>query len=390
MRILSIRGSFAPYSRFLILSTFWLLMQLMLLYQFGIVKVFEAHKYIEQANYFIQHGTYTTKNFLFYSTEILLIAGSLKLAGTYWMVIGVQLIFNALSTLCFYNTILWLTRRNNVAFFFTLAFIWMFYYQLYNVHLFTESLYFSFSVLFFNWLAFFSTRSFPSLSKLLLVLVVLYFTRPVGIYFLPATFVFYTLRFFPQHSLRIFLSAGILLLILFTFLLDGAMSSGGEFDFLLPYTEGHIICGVPSGKFYAFATPVNKNSVGGLVFLFWHNTGLFFLLFFQRLLAFFGVIRSYYSLPHNVFIAGYFYSLYFFSLLGIKKMWAMHKPAISFLLTIIFLTALTSGLSCDEWHNRFIYAVFPFFMMLGSFAFATKETDANKKAVSDETAFKSR
>lgn len=372
MRLNVSANSFLLSTRFHVvtLAVAWIALHLVLFLHFGIVTKFEAHKYIEEADYLLREGQYSTPNFRFYSVQILLLAACQKLGAGYWVPVAVQLFFNAASTACFYKLVLRFTGQKPVAFFFTLAFLGMFYYQLYNVHLFTESLYFSFSLLFFYRLCSFSRVGPLLFVEVLLWLLLLYFTRPVGIYFLPAAFLFLTLKFFRQRASLILATAGFVLICVFVLLLNRSMGAGGEFDFLLPYTEGQVICGVPSSH-HELAVPANKNSVQGLAHLITHYPGVFFPLFAKRLLAFFGVVRSYYSLPHNVFIAVYFGSLYVLSFAGVKKHFRRWKPEVYFALALIFFTALTSGLSCDEWHNRFLYAVFPFLMLLGSLAFAT-------------------
>jgi len=373
-----------PKTHATILLLAWCLLHLVLLFHFGIVTGFESRKYIEQADNLLRHGTYTSPNFLFYSTEILLVTASKKLQTGYWIVVAVQLLFNLASTYAFYKIVAKFTKRATVACFFTLTFIAMFYYQLYNVSLFTESLYFSFSVLFFYRLLTFQKLRVWQWLQILLLLTLLYFTRPVGLFFIPATFTFLVLKFFRKKARLIFFVAGFAILG-FLFLLNNSMSAGGEFDFLLPYTEGQIICGVPSGTRYSLVIPVEKNTVQGLFYLIIHYPALFFSLFFKRLLAFFGVVRPYYSLSHNLFAAFFFYSLYMLVAISIRKWLAVGRPAIFFLLMMIVLTALATGLSCDEWHGRFIYAVFPFLMMLASLAFKRSKDNKSDSSKSNET-----
>lgn len=348
----------------------WVVLHLFLFFRFGIVTDFEANKYIERANNLVERGSYPTDNFIFYSTEILLIAAMKILRLGNGAVIAVQMTCNALSCYYFYRLVQGFTKQNKAPFYFTLAFIGMFFYQLYNVFLFTESLYFSFSVLFFYRLVRFSTFGFVQFIEVLLWLILLCFTRPVGLFFLPSAFVFIVFKFYRAQAAVLLLTAGVMVGVAFFVLTNYSMQSGEEYDYLLRFTDGYVICGIPSMPAKLLHLPVKENSVYGLAYLMIHYPGFFFSLLFQRLLFFFTAVRRYYSLPHNLFVAGYFCTLYVFAAWGIKKLFRVYIAEMLFMFLLIFFTALIVGLSCDEWHSRFLYTVFPFLMLLATFAFA--------------------
>jgi hypothetical protein len=154
------------------------------------------------------------------------------------------------------------------------------------------------------------------------------------------------------------------------------LGSGGEFDFLLPYQQEIIICGVPTISVpHHIQIPVQKNSIQGLLYVVVEHFSLFFYLSIKRLSAFFGISRGYYSLFHNVFASAYFYFIYLVILFGIKNLLKRNKAEVWFLITNIFLMAVTVMLSCDEWHNRFILSVLPFILLLGVISIS----NSNKK-----------
>lgn len=243
----------------------------------------------------------------------------------------------------------------------------MFYYQSYNVHLFTESVFFSFSILFSFYLFSVKKLTVTFTAFLLAALAFLSFTRPTGILFIPATIFFLIFRFGRRKALFIFCTTTVVGLIAFYFLLNAALGSGGEFDFLLPYIEEHIICGVPTVQQpNNLRLPVNKNSVEGLWHVMTNNSSLFLRLAKERFLAFWGVQRQFFSVGHNLFVALYFYPLYLFILLGLRRLLRNRLPQTVFIITYIFLVMLTVLLSCDEWHNRFIYSIFPFLLLMAA------------------------
>lgn len=364
-------------AHFYIISSIWLILQVYFFKRFGIVSDFEAPKYIEQGHHFIAHGSYTSNNFIFYSTEILLIALGLKTGFGFELAISVQIIINALSVYCFYKTILLFTGSYKASLLFTIVFLSMIYYHLYNVHLFTESLYYSFTTIYAYLLFSIKKLRIQSFIIILFCLALLYFTRPTGIFFILPTLLYLLLKFYKGKTKllpALLIIAGIILMY---FLLNLAMKSGGEFDFLLPYSSKMIICGVPTiDTPIAITLPVEKNTLSSLWYLITYHTSLFFNLAIKRMLAFWGVIRPFYSLPHNIFIAIYFYTLYFLIITGIKQSIKIFLPEIAFFLVVVLLVMLTSMLSCDEWHNRFILSLLPYLLYLTCLSISTNPKQA--------------
>jgi hypothetical protein len=307
MVLASLPGSLNFKKSLLILGAFWFLIQIILFRQFGIVTAFESSKYIEQADFLLKTGHYTTGNFLFYSVQILLIALS-KTTNTFpWLVVLIQLLVNALSVILFYKLSLSFTKNHFRSFLVTALLIGMIYYQLYNVHLFTESLYFSFGIIYTYLLFSIKKLSPKNILLLLLGISLLYLTRPTGIFFIPATVVYILFRFYQKKAFFLLLFFIVLGIILLYFLLNFSLNSGGELDFLLPYLDERVICGVPTIKGqHNITVPVEKDSVEGLWYIISHHTSLFLSLGGKRLIAFWGVVREYYTISHNIFIAFYF------------------------------------------------------------------------------------
>ena len=231
---------------FFLLAITWLLMQILFYRQYGIVTDLEAVKYINEANHFLATGKYSSNNFLFYSTQIMLIAFCLKLKIGFWFIVLLQIIVNALSLFCFYKMVKLISKNYLLPFLSTLYFLLFYYYHLYNTYLFTESLFFSFSVIYTYFLFTRDKLDFKNGLIILLFLSLLYFTRPTGIFFIPATYLFLIIKFFPKKAFTIVLvSTGFAITGLF-FLFNYSLGSGGEFNFLLPYQKEMIICGVPT------------------------------------------------------------------------------------------------------------------------------------------------
>lgn len=343
----------------------WVTMQFFFLWKNGIVTSLEAVKYIDQAKLFLATGRYSSLNFLFYSVEILLIVLCMKLKISYLFLVIFQIIFNGISIICFYKLVIKLSGNLMLSFISTAYFLAFFYYHLFNTYLFTESLFFSFSVI-YTWFLFTREKiNIKSIVLILLFLSLLYLTRPTGIFFIPATFFFLIIKFCSKYAGRIILVSLVVACISFYFLFNFSISSGGELDFLLPYLDERVICGVPTIKeAHNFTVPMNKNSIEGLFYIITHHFRLFLKLGVQRLFAFFSIYRPYYSTFHNIIASSYFYLMYLIIIVGVKNLFLKNKAEAWFLICNIGLMAITVILSCDEWSNRFILAVMPFILLL--------------------------
>lgn len=213
---------------------------------------------------------------------------------------------------------------------------------------------------------------------ILLFLLILYLTRPTGLFFIPSTFLFLTIKFYSKQAVRIIAASACIALIFFYFLFNFSLGSGGEFNFLLPYLNESIICGVPTiHEPHNISIPVEKNSIAGLFYIITHHFRLFFKLAIQRLAAFFGIYRPYYSTFHNIFASAYFYFTYLVIIIQLRNLFRQNKAEVWFLISNIGLMALTVMLSCDEWGNRFILSVLPFFLLLAIISISNYKNTVN-------------
>lgn len=367
-----------------IIGFVWLIMQAFFIFHFGIVTNHEAEKYLFEANHLLATGAYSSSNFLFYSTEILLIAFCMKLHVGFWFIVLIQILMNGISVLCFYKMVKRFSYARWLPLIATLYFLLLFYYHLYNTFLYTESLFFSLSVIYTYVL--FTRENLHAKNILLIIffLVLLYFTRPTGIFFLPATYLFLVFRFYRQHSKRILLISGVLALTILSFLLNYSLGSGGELDFLLPYSREMILCGVPTVNVpHDLSVPVETNSIQGIFFIITHHFDLFAKLAFKRLAAFFGIYRPFYSLFHNIFACVYFFLCYFFIIYNLPVLFKKHKAECWFLLSCILLMTITIMLTCDEWSNRFVLSILPFLLLLAVIGITNRTQFIRDKSLKD-------
>lgn len=367
-------------SHLIYLSIVWIVLQVLLLWQNGIVTGLEAEKYITQARYFLNHGKLASNNYYLYSTQIFLIAAVIKLHLGFPVIIGIQLVLSLYAVLMFYKMGLRFLYNNLLAALATLFFILNIPYQTYNSHLFTESIFYSLSIIYSSHLLLQEKFSLGTLLWMGLLLFLLCVTRPTGILFFAASACYLFFRFL--HQLTTFQKVLIVgsCIVVFLFIINAMLGAGGSLDFMLPFRKENIICGVNTVDYSGIVEMKEGNSLQGIFYYIAHNHDQFFRLAKLKTFAFFGMLRTYYSVWHNIFLAIFFYPFYLFSLIGFWKKMRQRDVSLIYIVTIFFLYWVTTLLTCDDWHNRFILTVTPFFFLLGFAAFSLGASDVEADA----------
>jgi hypothetical protein len=348
----------------LLLIILWAIVQSILLFKNGIVTDGESLKYIQEARTFISTGHLSSANFWLYSVQIFLLLVAFKLNLGFVFVVIVQFIVSLWATIALYRYTATLFSRA-AAMTATAIFLLTYPLQEFNTFLQTESLFYSITLLFSTWLLQLNRLTIKNVTIILLVLVVISLTRPTGILFLPCTFLYLFFRFFQSISIswKVLIVSAVTVLCLF--LMNMAVGSGGELDFMLPYRDERIICGVPTlHHFVDIKTAGNGNSLYGLFYYITHNLEQFSRMALRRTVAFFGLLRSYYSTGHNVFLAVFFYPVYVFVLVSIGYWFKRKSRTLLYLASVVLANWATVILTCDDWHNRFFLTTWPFLIIL--------------------------
>jgi hypothetical protein len=345
-----------------ILPVCWIIVQLTLFYTQGIVTVNEAQKYITRADILIETGTLSHPSMWLYSTQIMLIAIAKKFGTGYFSVVLVQLLVNAIATYCLYRLANKLTNELT-ALIITLLLILNFPFQSFNTTLYTESIYYSLLILLTCFLLQLSSLTFGNSLLLFLLMLIICFTRPSGLLLVPCVFIYLFTKFF--HAYSFWLKAGLTFLITFVFLviLNKLIGIGGQLDFMLPFKEEHIICGVPTLAVEQVSTPESSSFFGIFGYIIQHPDQ-FLRLAAARTKAFFGLTRDYYSDGHNIYLVLYIFPIYFLLLFSIISWWRTNKAILIYCLSFILITWVTVILTCDDWHNRFFLSTIPFIYLL--------------------------
>lgn len=339
-----------------VLIAVWCLVQGAILYFNGIHTQGEALRIIREANYLHEGQPFSSPIYFTYLTEILLTHLSMHTGG-YAVNIVVHLIFSLTACIMFFE---FLKNRlsPNLAFIGSLLLIICIPYQLYNSFLYTESIFFSLSIVYACLLLSNEKRSGGRLAITLLVLILLCLTRPSGFFFVLATigYGFYRAR---TVNLGLRLVFFIIPLAITLIIINYGMQTGGGIDIVEPFLREHIICDQPlQQNKLDIDLNENPNSLGGLWYYITHNFGHFSKLALNKTVAFFGLIRPWYSTTHNVLLCLFFYPLMFSMLYQIIRRKFTDMLLFTLILTLIFWLFVI--LSCDEWHNRFFLTLTPF------------------------------
>ena len=357
-------------NHFFLLLFLWALVQGYLIWHNGIVTDLEAAKYIDEANHFLKFGNLNTNNHYLYFTQIFLIAAAIKLHLGYAVIVVIQLLLNLLSTTMFYRLSIFFLKKPLLATLASFFFIINIPYQLYTSFLFTESIFYSLTIIYTSYLLRLEKLTLKNVLLIVLFLVLLSITRPTGFLFFVASAFYLFFRFLNKLSLLYKTSLICISVFFFFFFTNIMLQAGGSLDLMLPFKKENIICGVNTVNNAEIETMEKGNSLQGIAYYVFNNHEQFLKLSKLKTLAFFGMLRTYYSLFHNVLLVLFFYPFYILSFIGIWKKMKQKDKTIIYLITIILLYWITTLLTCDDWHNRFILTVSPFLFLLGLAAFS--------------------
>jgi hypothetical protein len=303
----------------------------------------------------------------YYSITIFLLSACLKLHLGFAFAIAVQLLCNLAATLYFFDTALKIFSSGKVAFIAAVLLLLNYPYQAFNTALQTESLFQSLSLILSCYLLRKEKLKVKHYILTFVFIVVLSLSRPIGLLYIPAVFVYFYLVSLRKVGPLIRLSFAISVIAGFLYFLNSAMGSGGAYDFMLPFREEHIVCGVPTLlQPIDIHTPGNGNSIYALVGYVLQYPGHFLRLALLKSWSFWGIYRSYFSIRHNIALVAYFYTIILLAVVSINY-WIreqMHKLA--YLLTLILLTWMTVILTCDDWNHRVFLSISPYVILLAA------------------------
>jgi hypothetical protein len=353
----------SPGSNTNILLVIWAFINGIIIYSNGIITEGEAVKYIYEAKALLDTGSLTASNYWFYFTQITLLVIAFKLKLGYAFVVIVQLFFSAWALLWFYRLAAGLFSKQT-AFIGTLIFLLNYSYHEYNTYVQTESLFHSFTIIFTSYLLRLNRLTLLNAVIIFLSTVLICITRPTGLLLVPGIALYLFFAFFKAIGTRLKIGIVALCGVAFLVLMNAVIGSKGEWDFMLPYLDERIICGVPTlHHFVDIKTDPNGDSIYGLYYYIVHNFDQFIRMAFLRSKAFFGLLRTYYGRGHNTYLAVFFYPLYAAALLSLGWWWKHHANRLLYFSCAVSMTWVTTLLTCDDWHNRWFLTISPWIIM---------------------------
>jgi Dolichyl-phosphate-mannose-protein mannosyltransferase len=360
-------GTFFFDKKIIIAAAVYFSVSAILLFKFGIQLGGEAEKFIENANRILNGQHFFNGVFgYFYIIYSLLVALFIKLSVNLVFVAVVQIVLSFFAALCLYKLLQQVLDNSNIAFLFFVAYLLCYPIQKWNFFLYSESVHTSLLLIgvycFNNWL---SDKKFSRLVAFGVVLVLIFFSRPVGILFLMSFFVVLLFWLYQnKRKMQFYVLTGISI-VSFIIVLNSPFTAFVNPDSI---RRMEIICQVPEsdntaayaeynrvGLYRAF--DVIKNEIGFVEFF---KSG------FKKLGYFFGMYRSYYSWQNNLLLIC-FTVVYPFAFIGMfsKQQKTFYYTRL-FALVYLLFTSIGIFFTCDEWSNRFISPAFPFILILAA------------------------
>jgi len=348
-----------------ILFCFWLLIQLLSFFMFGIVTTNEAVKYRGEAQNLLHYGHFSEQKYIFYSGYIFLHVIFIKAGFETAGVFVIQVLVNLLAMFFFFKTAFNISNNPRYAFLSTLLLIFCYSWQWWTVFMYTESFFCSLVIIFTFLLFGIKRKTFIRYVFTGLLFLLILFTRPTGLLFIPAMCFLLLYKLIVKKKFVIAFFSSILIFSAFAALTNYAMKAGSGYDFMKPLFENSVLCYIPTQSQPEPATHINDNGLNGIIEYFKKNPINFLKLSVLKFLSYWGLTRPYYSALHNSWLRLYFYPLYFFAFIGILNSTQKYFTCYSTGVLIIF--TLSVMVSCDDWNNRFTMPVIPLIVLLAGF-----------------------
>ncbi len=345
------------------------------LHLFGIGTTLEAEKYIQEAKNLVNHKALSALRFWFYSITIFLIYVSLQLKIGFTGAVILQSLLNLAVILFFHASLKLLFRPFSILPVLIVCTAVIFSpYSSWNVFLFTESVFYSSILLLVSTIIQHSiTKKKSGIQFIFLALLLTILARPLGILFIPGVLC-YLYLIVPKKNKRLIIPAAIIGLGALLFVTNIIFTTTSNVPITLSATEGCIVCGIIPSTHPALDLSTTGTPVQQLYYYVSHNFSHFISLAILRLKAFFFMTRPYYSNLHNIFLLLFIVPLYILSLAGLAgQKEKTYKPVFYFMLISISTFATVIMMQCDDYHNRFVLGLFPFFLIMAAKATETKK-----------------
>lgn len=341
-----------------------------ILLRFGINVNGEADKYIEEANRMLKHqglrnGVFSMPYLIYPSILSFFIHFSIS-----FFYVGIlQIVLSAVAAVCLYKLLTLTLNSKSTAFIFFIGYLICFPIQKWIFFLYTESIHISFFVIgIYFFMQFLQNKKASHLALSILLLLLILFSRPVGIIFIVVLIPVLAVWFYKNHNNKI---SYCLVVVWIAGIIAGFNSPAVTYINPDSLRRMEIICQVAEGNKNTGYVEYNKEGLGKALSVIKNEIGIanFLKAGFKKVTLFFGLYRSYYSWRTNLLLM-LCYLLYPFALIGVfsKQTQSFYYLKI-FSILYISITTLLIFFTCDEWSNRFVAPVFPFMLILAAHGF---------------------
>jgi hypothetical protein len=342
------------------------LVQIILYLYVGVFTGLEAEKYVTEGNLLYTAGHLSETKYIFYLPVILLVYCCRLLHASYTFAALIQIAVSAISLSYYYRLSLRVGSKH-IALYSSILLAIFFPLQAWNLFLYSDSLFISLTIIYTYIVYTQGDKGTKGTVKIIGFLLLLLFTRPHGLLFIPPTIIYLLFRKQSRASFFSGLAICLLLLTGMYLLLNMAFTGGGDMDAMKPFIEEHIICFVPMRPEGAKLDIVKTASpVYDIFYYMVHNPAHFLRLMGLKLLSFFNMTRAYYSTLHNLFLIIFLVPVYLFSIPGIVCLIKTSGNFMIFLCALLILYPLGATFQCDDWHSRFTMVVLPYFFLLAT------------------------
>ncbi len=352
--------------KIVVTSIIYLLISAFILYRYGINTTGEAAKYIEDAHR-ILNGENLRNGFFsnFYIAYSFLVAFFIHFPFSLQGVACMQILFSFIAGCCIYKILLNETEDERISFITLVCYLLCFPVQKWNFFLYTESLHTSLMVagLYFLY-CIVQKMQIERWWVFVFFLLLIIFSRPVGIIFLITAILIWIIWLIKKQRRIIYYPVIITFIGLCIILLQSKFVFYFNPDSL---RRMEIICQVPQANSSLSYKEYNSAGLSSFFNVIVNEIGIknFFTLGIKKLGTFFGMVRSFYSTPHNAILLCTEVILYPLAAAGLfffrrEKIFYVKI----FSLLYILITSVGIFFTCDEWSNRFIAPVLPYIIIM--------------------------
>ncbi len=339
-------------------------MQVFLLYHYGIQLAVDSTFYIEEATT-IRSGQFPPiGRSIWYITYFVILASFDTHATSLYAVVIFQMIISIVVTTTLYYTAKKIFNSRLAGLIAALLYTLWLPLQEWNTFIYTESLFTSFCLLIGSGLILATHRYQYFMIGVLFIIT--FFLRPTGFGLLAAGAVYLLISVKNRYGWSIFWACIIPVFLLVIWLLNTMLQS---YELIDSYAKAEIIypnitLGVKPPETLRIPDKVGAPLIDVIIFFSYHPV-YFLKLFLIKLILFFGNVKPYFSMFHNVLIVGVLYPCYYFAIRSFRQLQGYQKEK-SFILTFIFVQALTVSLTTENWDGRFLLPVLPFVFLLAA------------------------